>query len=79
MPPCSCSSYVASRLRTYSENGRQLLDMMLAKAGIPIKQAQLPYIRKPWCPQGRPQGGCMAGYTPNVMVLVSWVEQGMLT
>ncbi|GAB4814948.1 hypothetical protein N2152v2_001994 [Parachlorella kessleri] len=39
------SSYVASRLRTYSENGRQLLDMMLAKAGIPMKQAQLPYIQ----------------------------------
>ena len=48
-PPCAplpCSPYVAARLQTYQEKGRVLLEMLLAKAGIPLKQAQLPFIRE---------------------------------
>lgn len=40
----SCSTYVAARLHTYSEKGRQLLEMLIAKMGIPLQQAQGSYL-----------------------------------
>lgn len=37
------SPYVASRLQTYSEKGRQRLEFLLAKLGIPLQQAKGSY------------------------------------
>ncbi|EFN58772.1 hypothetical protein CHLNCDRAFT_50260 [Chlorella variabilis] len=34
------SPYVASRLQTYTEKGRTLLELLLAKLGIPLEEAQ---------------------------------------
>lgn len=38
------SAYVAARLHTYSEKGRQLLEMLIAKMGVPLQQAQGSYL-----------------------------------
>ena len=34
------SPYVASRLQTYTEKGRQRLEFLLAKLGIPLREAR---------------------------------------
>lgn len=34
------SPYVAARLQTYTEKGRQMLDLLFAKLGIPLEEAQ---------------------------------------
>lgn len=39
------SPYVAARLQTYTEKGRAALELLLAKLGIPLQQAQSPYLR----------------------------------
>lgn len=73
-PPCR-SPYVASRLQTYHEKGRVLLEMLLAKAGIPLKQAQLPFIRewgdawglaRPPAGAQKVAGGCLRAHWQRV-------------
>ena len=38
------SPYVASRLQTYTEKGRNMLDLLVAKLGIPLEEAQRSYV-----------------------------------
>lgn len=38
------SPYVAARLQTYTEKGKTALELLLAKLGIPLQQAQSPYL-----------------------------------
>jgi cell division control protein 45 len=37
------SPYVAARLQTYTEKGRQRLEFLLAKLGIPLREARAPF------------------------------------
>ena len=39
------SPYVAARLQTYTDKGRQMLEMLIAKCGIPLAQAQSSYLQ----------------------------------
>lgn len=40
------SPYIAARLHTYTEKGRSQLEMLIAKLGIPLQQAQSSYLRE---------------------------------
>ena len=54
------SPYVASRLQTYTEKGRNMLDLLVAKLGIPLEEAQRSYVGEgcEWQPAPGPMLSC---------------------
>ena len=51
---------VASRLQTYTEKGRNMLDLLVAKLGIPLEEAQRSYVGEgcEWQPAPGPMLSC---------------------